>query len=101
MIKALKQIICCTQKRVERQEGEEPAAMSQKVDTGLVRLNVNLNQETADALKQLADSQGVSLTEAVRRAIAISKFVADEQSKGRKIQTMNNQGKDKKELVLM
>lgn len=74
---------------------------SSTTNTGLVRLNVNLNQETAAALKELAESQNISLTEAVRRAIAISKFVEDEQSRGRKIQTMTPQGKDKRELVLM
>lgn len=66
-----------------------------------VRLNVNLNQETADALKQVAAKESISLTEAVRRAIALLKFVEEEQSRGRRIQTMDKEGKDKRELVLM
>lgn len=66
-----------------------------------VRLNVNLNQETADALKEVAAKESISLTEAVRRAIALLKFVEEEQSRGRRIQTMDKEGKDKRELVLM
>lgn len=77
--------------------------MSTKIapDTALVRLNVNLNKETAAALKELAEKQGISLTEAVRRAIALLKFIDDEQAEGRKIQTMDSDGKNKRELVLM
>lgn len=75
--------------------------MSTKVDSALVRLNVNLNQETAEALKDIAKKENISLTEAVRRAIAILKFVEEEQDRGRKIQTMDRDGKDKRELILM
>lgn len=67
----------------------------------LVRLNVNLNKETAAALKELAERQDVSLTETIRRAIAVLKFVSDQQISGRKIQAMNQDGSDKQELVLM
>jgi hypothetical protein len=78
--------------------------MSQKLnaaDTALTRLNVNLNQETAAALKEIAARENISLTEAVRRAIAIFKFVEDEQAEGRKIQTMDANESNKRELVLM
>lgn len=77
--------------------------MSTKVntDTALVRLNVNLNKETAAALREIADQQGVSYTEAVRRAIAIYKYVVDEQAADRKIQTMDANERNKRELVLM
>ena len=67
----------------------------------LVRLNVNLNKETAAALKELTEEHGISLTETIRRAIAVLKFVSDEQGKGRKIQTMNDDGTDKQELVVL
>lgn len=76
--------------------------MSQKTtDNGLVRLNVNLNQETAAALKDLAAKENISYTEAVRRAIAVFKFIEDEQAEGRKIQTMDANDRNKRELVLM
>lgn len=75
--------------------------MSKTTDTGLVRLNVNLNQETAEALKALAAKENISYTEAVRRAIAVFKFIEDEQAEGRKIQTMDANDRNKRELVLM
>lgn len=77
------------------------AKVSPAPDTALVRLNVNLNKETAAALKEIAEKQGISLTEAVRRAIALLKFIDEEQAEGRKIQTMEGDGKNKRELVLM
>lgn len=70
-------------------------------EPALVRLNVNLNKETAAALKDITDKQGISLTEAVRRAIALLKYIDDERTQGRKIQTMDADGKNKRELVLM
>lgn len=66
-----------------------------------VRLNVNLNRETAEVLKEIAEKQGISLTEAIRRSIALLKFVDDERTSSRKIQTMDSDGKNKRELVLM
>ncbi len=68
--------------------------------TKLVRLNVNLNQETADALKEIADDAGISLTEAVRRAISVYKFVDDEIESGNRVQTVNPNG-EVRQLVLM
>lgn len=67
----------------------------------LTRLSVNLNRETAEALKDIADREGISLTEAIRRAIALLKFITDEQAQGRKVQTMDANDRDKRELILM
>jgi hypothetical protein len=67
---------------------------------GLVRLNVNLNAETAAALREMATEKGISFTEAVRRAIAISKFIDDEINEGRKIQTLTKENDAVRELVL-
>jgi hypothetical protein len=74
---------------------------STTAEPALVRLNVNLNKETAAALKDITDKQGISFTEAVRRAIALLKFIDDERTAGRKIQIMDSNGKNKRELVLM
>jgi predicted transcriptional regulator len=49
------------------------------------KVTVSLSQEAVDALNQIADSRGVSLTEALRQAIASEKFLSDEVSKGSKI----------------
>jgi predicted transcriptional regulator len=67
----------------------------------VVRLSVNLSQETAAALKNLANDQGLSMTEVMRRAISIYKFVIDERDAGRKIHTMDADGRNVREMVMM
>ncbi|MGY1844647.1 ribbon-helix-helix protein, CopG family [Modestobacter sp. SYSU DS0875] len=63
-------------------------------------MNVNLNQETADALKKIASDSGISYTEAVRRAISVYKFVDDELDAGNRVQTVGPKGAGRG-LVLM
>lgn len=48
----------------------------------VVRLSVNLTPEVADELKDYASRKGVSVTEAVRRAITVLTFVDNAQSRG-------------------
>ena len=67
----------------------------------LVRLEVNLNQETAAALKAAAARSGITFTEAIRRAVAILSYVEEQTDSGRIIQTMDPNGRNKRELVLM
>ena len=67
----------------------------------LVRLSVNMNPETAEALKEFASSKHLSYTEAVRRAIAIAKYIDDEISEGRKVQTVDPDRADIRELILI
>lgn len=67
----------------------------------LVRLNVNLNAETAEALKEIADQRGISFTEAVRRVISVYKFIDDETQEGHRIQTVDPERNLVRELVLM
>lgn len=63
------------------------------------RLSVNLNQEAAAALKEIAERRHISYTEAVRRAIAILKFVEDETALGHKVQVVD--GAKTREVVLV
>lgn len=78
----------------------------QVVPEGCVRLSVNLNRETADALMECRSGQRyngsntITVTETVRRAIAIYKYVLDEEKAGRKLVTMEMNGKQAKVLVL-
>lgn len=65
------------------------------------RLNINMNEQTASALRDLAQRHQVSITEAVRRAISIYKFFSEELAAGRKIQTMREDGSEKRDVVLM
>jgi predicted transcriptional regulator len=65
------------------------------------RLNVNLNEETATALKEIARKRDVSVTEAIRRAIAILKFIEDETAAGHRIQIADARSGKVREIVLM
>lgn len=51
----------------------------------LVRLSVNLSPSVAEPLKSYAGRKGVSVTEAVRRAISILMYVDDVQARGASI----------------
>lgn len=42
------------------------------------RLNVNINDETAAALKDLAERRQTTVTEIVRRSVSTYKFIEDE-----------------------
>lgn len=75
----------------------EPRTATQQ----LVRLSVNMNPETAEALKEFAANRHLSYTEAVRRAIAIAKYLDDEVSEGRKVQTVDPDRSDIRELILI
>lgn len=50
------------------------------------RLSVNINDETAKALNELARKRQTTVTEIVRRAISVYKFVEDETGRGRQLQ---------------
>ncbi|KPM52173.1 hypothetical protein ACG83_30485 [Frankia sp. R43] len=63
------------------------------------RLTVNINTETAAALRQVAESRGVSYTEAVRRAVALLKLIEDETQKGHAIQV--SEGKNVRNIILL
>jgi len=79
---------------------QDPAAP--QVDTsGVVRLNVNMNAETADALRELAAASSTSVTEIVRRAVSVYKYVASEKSNGRVVLTTDPARNDVKEIVLL
>lgn len=69
-------------------------------DKQIVRLSVNMNAETADALRSLANARGTNITEAVRWAISVAAFVDGELRAGRKIHTVRADGKKRRELVI-
>ncbi|MEW6747905.1 MAG: ribbon-helix-helix protein, CopG family [Planctomycetota bacterium] len=84
-------------RRKEHAQPQDP----QLPDKTPVRLSVNMNQETAAALKEIADHHGVSVTEAVRRAVAIASFIEDELAKGKSVQVLDEQTGRVREVVLM
>jgi Ribbon-helix-helix protein, copG family len=49
------------------------------------RLSVNLSAETAEIFKSLIERKGLSISEGMRRAIAVWKFLEDEKALGNEI----------------
>lgn len=68
---------------------------------GLVRLSVNMNLETADALQKYAESKALSYTESVRRAIAIMVYLQEEVDSGNKIIIRDPETGKEREFVLL
>jgi hypothetical protein len=62
-----------------------------------VRLNADLSPDVANALKRLAATQGVSLTEALSRAIGTESTLAEKRRNGGKV--LVQEGNDLKELI--
>lgn len=67
--------------------------------TKKVRLNADLAPDVAQALEDLASTQGISLSEAVRRAISTESFLQRKRSAGSKV-LLEEDGK-LKELVFV
>lgn len=57
-----------------------------------VRLSVNLSVKSAESITDLMDRKDVKLTEAVRRAIAVWKFVEDEVAAGNQLAVVEPDG---------
>ncbi len=65
-----------------------------------VRLSVNLSVESAETLRGLIRRKGLTITEGIRRAIAVWKFVEDESSKGNQIAVIERDGSIRKVVLL-
>lgn len=92
---------------METAQQEKPSAAGRTHDQGraqnVVRLSVNLAPSVADALKSTAARRGLSITEAIRHAVAVWKLVTDEQAKGNRVMIVEGEG-DKaqyREVVLV
>jgi predicted transcriptional regulator len=51
----------------------------------VTRLNINVSDETAQLLRQMADRGDTSVTEIVRRAVAVYKYFEDAASEGKDV----------------
>lgn len=65
-----------------------------------VRLSVNLSVESAETLKVLTKRKGLTITEGIRRAVAVWKFVEDENTKGNQIAVIEHDGSIRKVILL-
>jgi hypothetical protein len=66
----------------------------------IVRLNVNLSTEVADALRQTTRRNGLTLTEGVRRAVSIWKLLDDAARRGERIEVVDPESGRTRELIL-
>ena len=53
------------------------------------RLSVNISDETARALRELAERNETSVTDIIRRAVSVFKFVEDEVDDGKTLQLVD------------
>ena len=65
-----------------------------------VRLSVNLSFETAEILKALIERKGLSISEGIRRAIAVWKFLEDEKARGNQIAVVEPDESVRKVILL-
>lgn len=65
-----------------------------------VRLSINLSVESAETLRALIRRKGLTITEGVRRAIVIWKFVEDENSNGNQLAVIEQDGSVRKVILL-
>jgi hypothetical protein len=63
------------------------------------RLTVNLNGASAQALREYREETNASATEAIRRALAVLKYVHEAQSRGATITVSD--GRESKEVVFI
>jgi hypothetical protein len=68
--------------------------------SNLVRLSINLSFETSEILKALADRKGITITEGIRRAIAIWEFVEGEIARGNQMAVIEKDETVRKVLIL-
>lgn len=77
--------------------GQKPGS---KHDRRFVRLSVNLSTEADETFKSLIDRKGLSISEGIRRAIAVWKFLEDEEARGNEIAVMEPEGGVRKVVIL-
>lgn len=64
-----------------------------------VKLSVNLSREVVNALQEIAEKKGVSMTEVVRQAISHEKYITDAISEDKKVLIEDTKSGKIRELV--
>lgn len=65
------------------------------------RLSVNINDETDAALRELAARRGTSVTDVVRRAVSVYKFIEDEVGENHKTLQLRDRSTDEVTTIAM
>jgi len=79
---------------------KSPGKGRSKSQDKFVRLSVNLSFETAETFRELIARKGMSITEGIRRAIAVWKFIEDEKSRGNEIAVIEQDDTVRKVILL-
>jgi hypothetical protein len=58
------------------------------------RLSVNMNDQTTADVKELAARRQISVTEVIRRAVSVYKFIEDENAAGSTIRISRRNGEE-------
>lgn len=72
----------------------------QEADAKFVRMSFNLGIESANTFKALIERKSLSITEGIRRAIAVWNFFEEETSKGNQIAVIEKDGSIHKAYLL-
>jgi len=64
------------------------------------KLTLNLSDNVNDILGELAESDGLSKVEVLRRALVLFDFVSEETSKGFTLALINEEGKIKRTITI-
>ncbi|GHH78643.1 hypothetical protein GCM10018793_29670 [Streptomyces sulfonofaciens] len=79
---------------------ETPSAAN-GADTQVTRLSVNINAETAAKLRWYKENKGISITETIRRAVALLDLVERESASGNEVLLKSRDGKSVRQLWLV
>jgi hypothetical protein len=69
--------------------------------TQVTRLSININQDTAEQLRWYKEHKNISITESVRRAIALLALVERETADGGEVLLKSRDGKTIRQLWLV
>lgn len=84
----------------EDDPGSQAATKTSHASEQSVRLSVNLSPGTAALLRAVLDRKGLSITEGIRRAIAVWKFVEDEVERGNQLAVIEKDGEVRRVVLL-
>lgn len=77
-----------------------PPSASDNGEQRYTRLSVNVALDVAETLRALTKRRGITVTDGVRRAIAIWKLVEDADAKGQQVQIVDPATGTVRELVM-
>lgn len=87
-----------TEPETHRLQGATLAEDAEQATSGPVRLSVNLSAEAAEFVRSMTAERGITITEAIRRALSTQKYIEEAKKKGARI-FVEEPGQPRTELV--